>query len=260
MCTLTIIKNNSKTLITMNRDERIYLEEIPPQIFTQQHIKIISPIDKKSNGSWIAVNEFGTTACLLNRYENFENSKNSRGEIVFKVLQQGGFGKISDFLENGFKSGNYNPFILVVIYQNQIIRLDFDGKKTQIQKIELNDYFFISSSSLKWNEVLGFRQNIFENWQNNPIYKNNIPTFHLPIIGEDEKWTPFVRREKIHSKNICQIEFDNFLDPDFHRDDKVKNRDPERNNFVKVTYYPFKDIINEKYLSNCAPLKLKIHQ
>ena len=237
MCTLSIIKSNNQILITMNRDERIHLKEKPPQIFQQKEVQIITPIDEKSSGSWIGVNQSGIAACLLNRYETYSSNKQSRGEIIFKFLAFKNLEEISNFLQNEFKAEIYNPFILVLIKNSKIIRIDFDGSQTQIKNITLSDYFFVSSSSLKWYEVLAFRRQLFDKWQKNPTFKENIPTFHLPILGEDEQWTPFVKREKVHSKNICQIAF---------------NKEQ-----IQFTYYPFKQI-NQNDFSNCAPRTLKL--
>ncbi|MFT6332833.1 MAG: hypothetical protein ACJAW3_001181 [Lentimonas sp.] len=239
MCSLTIEKQeNGQVLITMNRDERIILKENLPEIFQYPDTKIITPIDQASNGSWVGVNDFGVCVCLLNRYETYNSANKSRGEIFLKTLQLGSFSEIGKFLENDFQFQSYNPFTLVVIFQDQIIKFDFDGSSKSIKKSTLNTSFFATSSSWKWNEVLQFRREIFEEWQVKPTYKSGIPTHHLPIPNQDSHWTSFVERGKIHTKNICQISLENKL--------------------VSFKYWSFDQITNQQNSLNCAPLKLKI--
>ncbi|MEM7357761.1 MAG: NRDE family protein [Pseudomonadota bacterium] len=70
-----------------NRDESILRSHADlPTLQQQRDIAYLSPTDADAGGTWIAVNQFGVTVCLLNHYqfEQIETYKQwtSRGEIV----------------------------------------------------------------------------------------------------------------------------------------------------------------------------------
>jgi len=70
-----------------NRDERLSRRraELPTRQ-SGDNVDYISPTDSDAGGTWIAVNQYGVTVCLLNHYqfEQIETYKNwiSRGEMV----------------------------------------------------------------------------------------------------------------------------------------------------------------------------------
>jgi hypothetical protein len=61
-----------------NRDERLTRAEgRPPAAFFADGVEIVAPTDAEAGGTWIGVNQFGLTACLLNRYH--ESPADPRG-------------------------------------------------------------------------------------------------------------------------------------------------------------------------------------
>ena len=70
-----------------NRDEQLSRRRAKlPAIHKNETVDYISPTDSDAGGTWIAVNQYGITVCLLNHYqfEQISTYKNwiSRGEIV----------------------------------------------------------------------------------------------------------------------------------------------------------------------------------
>lgn len=91
MCTVTFIPVNDKYFITSNRDEkRARSQAIAPRIYLENGCKIIYPKDPDAGGTWIALNENGTAAVLLNgafeKHESQPPYKKSRGIVFLEII------------------------------------------------------------------------------------------------------------------------------------------------------------------------------
>jgi len=92
VCTLTWLyhpDSNGYSLL-FNRDERKTRKRaIPPELKVSDNgVRYLAPIDADAGGTWLAVNQFGLTVCLLNYYAAEEpkvDSIHSRGEVVMKL-------------------------------------------------------------------------------------------------------------------------------------------------------------------------------
>lgn len=87
MCTMTWFVDAHGYQLFFNRDERLTRQRAQePALFHANGVQYMSPTDTDAGGTWIAVNEYGVTVCLLNHYqfEQISTYKNwiSRGEIV----------------------------------------------------------------------------------------------------------------------------------------------------------------------------------
>lgn len=85
MCTVSFIAKQRGYLLGMNRDEKLTRERgVAPKILKSQGRRIICP-SERGGGTWIALNESGTTLALINWYSVVERVRAnalSRGEIV----------------------------------------------------------------------------------------------------------------------------------------------------------------------------------
>jgi hypothetical protein len=67
MCTVTWIRDEEGYQLFFNRDERLARKAgIPPEIRIANGTHFVAPADGDFGGTWIAVNEFGISVCLLN--------------------------------------------------------------------------------------------------------------------------------------------------------------------------------------------------
>ncbi|MEP7343444.1 MAG: NRDE family protein [Acidobacteriota bacterium] len=70
MCTVSWIHKAQGYELFCNRDERLTRKAaLPPQLLDISGTRAIAPRDGDFGGSWISVNEFGLSLCLLNLYE-----------------------------------------------------------------------------------------------------------------------------------------------------------------------------------------------
>jgi hypothetical protein len=68
MCTVSWVHQPGGYHLLCNRDEkRTRGAALAPQIRMRGGVRYIAPVDSDFGGTWIAVNEFGVAACLLNR-------------------------------------------------------------------------------------------------------------------------------------------------------------------------------------------------
>jgi hypothetical protein len=87
MCTVSWFKSTLGYELFFNRDERIRRADASaPEVYVANGCKILSPTDTEAGGSWIAVNQYGVTVCLLNLYSvidlDMQKAYLSRGEII----------------------------------------------------------------------------------------------------------------------------------------------------------------------------------
>ncbi len=194
MCTVTIATQSDGFEIIMNRDERFDRPpESPPGWITPD---IFGPLDPQSGGTWIAHNKKGAWGCLLNGYFELHDTgtkgKKSRGNILLDMLAQ----------ENplnyaaAFKASPYQSFRLIIGTKTQHKLFVWDGRiyKEQDFYAAQDKAFMISSSSLRQDEVLAHRKNLFLN------HKGPLIDFHK--INNSPEIDPLMRRDYSRTTSI----------------------------------------------------------
>jgi hypothetical protein len=67
MCTASWLRDETGYHLLFNRDEKLTRKQATePRLATKAGIRFLAPVDGDFGGTWIAVNEFGVTVCLLN--------------------------------------------------------------------------------------------------------------------------------------------------------------------------------------------------
>jgi len=155
MCTLSIIPNNHQTIITMNRDEQRDRPEVG-HLSTDDGRYF--PIDGRSQGTWVGV-------ALLNRYQDkhLEHGAQSRGGLIPQLLNSKNIDSAGKVLNN-IAFDSFNPFDLIVTKDSELIHVQWNGKAHNITKQNLSAPFFITSSSERVDDVIKYREDIFENF------------------------------------------------------------------------------------------------
>jgi len=92
MCTVTFIARQGGYCLGMNRDEKLTRPAgLPPKKRNVNGCNVISP-SEPGGGTWIAVNDCGTTLALINWYSittRFDTRAVSRGEVINRVATAG---------------------------------------------------------------------------------------------------------------------------------------------------------------------------
>ena len=163
MCTMTWFTKENGYELFFNRDERLSRRRAQlPTVQSDSGVDYISPTDSDAGGTWIAVNHYGVTVCLLNHYqfEQIETYKQwtSRGEMVRS------FSGTTDMREaercfNALDLNDYRAFRMFIIDHKGNNRLFvWDGHSA---RIECNVSTPKSSSSVDSKNVKRKRKQLF---------------------------------------------------------------------------------------------------
>lgn len=161
---MTWFKSHEGYDLFFNRDERLSRSRaILPTVQEFDGIEYISPTDADAGGTWITVNQFGFTVCLLNHYqfEQIETYKawTSRGEIVRQFSATSDLG----LAEQRFRHldlKDYRAFRMFIIERNGDNRLCvWDGHAVRVEKNVTKPK---SSSSVDARHVKSVRKQLFE--------------------------------------------------------------------------------------------------
>ncbi len=147
MCTVSWFTTPTGYELFFNRDEsRKRTEALPPEPFSGS-CQFLSPTDKQGGGSWMAVNQFGITVCLLNLYSEIDLLESdhfvSRGKVIRDIADVASldevYERISLFNLSEFRT--FRVFAIDVTGKN--ILLSWNGKELLVE----NDTVAPKSSS-----------------------------------------------------------------------------------------------------------------
>ena len=118
MCTVTFIARQRGYCLGMNRDEKLTRPTgLPPKEKKVNGRAVISP-SEPGGGTWIAVNDHGTTLALINWYSiaaRVGGKAVSRGEVI-NSMSAAISADVEDDALNGLPLDRINPFLLIGIY------------------------------------------------------------------------------------------------------------------------------------------------
>ena len=217
MCTLTIHRSNRRLLVTMNRDEaRTRGPEVPPQQW-QGGVLLLAPRDSDQGGTWMALNEEGVVACLLNKYDDQRRiaalqpraSYSSRGLIIPEVLGHGPLHACLAHLRETFQPHAYLPFTVAVAALEGVWSFTWHGEGPLEETLHRAPWTMLSSSFFNTDEVLAWRLRAFEAWrgQGSPM-RDGVPEFNLYQPAGWEGWAPLMERDISATRSITQAVID----------------------------------------------------
>jgi uncharacterized protein with NRDE domain len=165
MCTVVFFPNNGKYCFASLRDESpLRQAALKPAIYTSNHTKFIAPLDAKAGGTWVGANEFGNVIVLLNGgFENHTRQASyikSRGLIVKELIASKA--PVSDWLLMNLD--NIEPFTLVVLSENQLYQLVWDGRIKHSVSLDVKQPYIWSSATLYDTAAKAKRNRLFKEW------------------------------------------------------------------------------------------------
>lgn len=119
MCTVTWARTADGYLLFSNRDERDSRRPaLGPRVHDVRGVQYLAPVDGDHGGSWIGVNEFGVSLCLLNRYGDKTVGTNkafvSRGLLLVDLMDCRSSKPIEDQIRQ-FDLTRFRPFSLLLL-------------------------------------------------------------------------------------------------------------------------------------------------
>jgi uncharacterized protein with NRDE domain len=118
MCTLVMLRrpgHDWPIIIGANRDEMVDRDWRPPARHWPDRKETVGGLDVLAGGSWLAVNEHGVVAGILNRVGTLgpQSGRRSRGELVLEALDHADAASAADALA-ALEPRSYRPFNLVL--------------------------------------------------------------------------------------------------------------------------------------------------
>ncbi len=212
MCTVTIHRGPDGLLVTMNRDESVLRgPESPLGLHGEGDSAWLGPSDAETGGTWIAVNPYGVTACLLNRYTEETTpvrSGPSRGGIVPALLRRGGPEHCLNWLFGEFDPTEYASFDLIVLDSDGAATASWDRRGSLRRGVLPAGWQAVTSSSWNREAVVNWRLDKFRAWAEEPTprFEGEIPAFNLLHETGKEWWSPLVRRDRVETRSLTQVE------------------------------------------------------
>jgi len=168
MCTVTVWPANDGLRVLFNRDESPgRASGQPPRIRAGERASYLAPLDPPSEGTWIAANERGFVACLLNADTEGEAPRApgaslvSRGHIVPAVAEARDWAAAARAIENR-PLERMRPFhCLVIGPRGDGWRWAWDGEALRGADAGAPPCFF-STSSRRPSEIVAARRARFE--------------------------------------------------------------------------------------------------
>jgi uncharacterized protein with NRDE domain len=131
MCTVILLRrpdHDWPLILAGNRDEMEGRPWLPPGRHWPLTPDVIGGQDSLAEGSWLAVNDYGVVATVLNRIGSLgpEAGKRSRGELVLDALDHADAVQAADSLRH-LDARAYRPFNLVIADNRDAFWLRADG-------------------------------------------------------------------------------------------------------------------------------------
>ncbi|MCX7358133.1 MAG: NRDE family protein [Alphaproteobacteria bacterium] len=204
MCTLTIWRDSDHFTITMNRDDEQTRQESPPTLQHGASGAFISPRDVQAGGSWIAANDRGLIACLLNRYDPAPQGRISRGDIVLRAMEMAS-AKVAA-LALSPSPGEYSPFNCLLIDREHSVRLDWNGAHITRETLAPKPLDMLTSSSWQELDVRAQRTGVMASLTAGVNELGDvIDAFHCHTEADSDAWTPMMQRPTSHTKSITRV-------------------------------------------------------
>lgn len=213
MCTVTLIPNNKKFILTSNRDEAIGRQTLPIDCYQINGIRMLFPKDQVAGGTWIAVNEHQQMLCLLNggfkNHTKLNHYKHSRGVVVTDILSEG---NLFEAMEK-YNCDNLEPFTLVGVDWSKELsfyEMVWDGTKKHLRILDTSIPHIWSSSTLYTDSMKQMRKDWFADYKLNTIIdKKNIINFHKTGGVGNDFYDLLIKRGDLQTKSITQVSIEN---------------------------------------------------
>lgn len=207
MCTLTLLREQDRVLVTMNRDDVAHRLEAAPAIWPNAKPTFVAPRDLQAGGTWIGANVNGVVACLLNRYDAAPQGRTSRGAIVLEAMRGANVGEARNAL-SALDHSAYSPFTCVVIGSDGAARVDWTGAALKHAELPLTDEaIMMTSSSWQFDAVKARREALFRSvWSNGKDTADRVATFHSRRESAHDAWAPMMHRAQSQTKSVTQVE------------------------------------------------------
>ncbi len=211
MCTASWTSRKQSYRLYFNRDEqRSRPRAAPPRKRIIDGVQVVAPTDSLAGGSWIAVNDHGVSAFLLNNYAFCATSPQdkrfrSRGEIPLLAVAQRSFDKSLEAVRT-LTYTDYRPFLIGLMGPENDCRIcEWNGIEAKNRTLRIP---MLTTSSFKTSEVESYREKRYEAMvlssssidESDPHYD-----YHCDVENADRAFNPLMSRSDAETQCLSVI-------------------------------------------------------
>ncbi len=211
MCTATWWSDAGRYELFFSRDERRDRSPgLPPSEHSLDGVHYLCPRDPDGGGTWLLVNDYALTLCLLNQYPAnpapLLPPRISRGKLVESLAACDSPGEVGRQLE-AMDLRHYDGFLLLAVGLASARRFTWDTHTLEIGERE-SIRQPVTSSSFMPEEVMLTRQHLFAEMvagQADPS-PEKLEAFHQHFMPEASTHSVFMQRDDSETVSLCQVE------------------------------------------------------
>jgi Transport and Golgi organisation 2 len=186
MCTVTFIPTAGGYYFTSSRDEYSGRPSaLLPAIYERNGYRLLYPKDPPGGGSWIAVNESGNVAVLLNgatdKHIPQSGYRQSRGLVLLDIIS---CPSPVDYFENMSLEG-IEPFTVILFEDKKLYSGKWDGRMKWTETLNPLKAQIWSSVTLYDPSAILMRENWFNQWLKGIPFPGTLDIIHFHQYGGD---------------------------------------------------------------------------
>lgn len=205
MCTASWLMTVDGYELFCNRDERRTREPaFPPRLKELNGVKYLAPEDGDFGGSWIGVNEFGLSLCLLNHYPStgvVAIQAVSRGLLLLSLMDCRSHAEIARRLEDASLVA-YRPFVLLCVEpRHAVAAYTWDGVGLSNGEAQMP----MSTSSFDSTNVVARRKDMFAQVIRNGINAAVLEAYHKSRDPKGGAYSVCMSRDDAESVSFSRV-------------------------------------------------------
>ena len=209
MCTVTFIPAGNHFFFTSSRDEHAgRTRAFFPEVHRINGCRVLFPKDPQGGGSWIAVNEKGHVAVLLNgamkAHQPAASYRKSRGLVLLDLIS-------SPSPADAFEETDFNgiePFTVILFENRNLYSGKWDGQMKWLESLSTNKPHIWSSVTLYNQIAVRKREKWFNEWLGQSAYPGSLDIIHFHQRGgEGDPFNDILmnRDHKLFTNSISSV-------------------------------------------------------
>lgn len=213
MCTVSWLHHKGGYQLLCNRDERHTRKAaLPPSVDERNQVRFLAPRDGDQGGSWIGVNQFGLSLCLLNRYldeaaaTDAQRNMTSRGLLLLESIDCRSRAELRDRIERA-NLKPYRPFTMLVLEPGRpALVIHWTGAR-RILLCDAESEMPLVSSSYDAQGVNFSRRRVLEDMAAEPGGVNGeiLGLFHRSHSPAASAYSPCMHRDDAYTVSFSRI-------------------------------------------------------